>query len=140
MGTVSVPSTLSTPNGSPDVTPTPTPIGVQAAALGPSDLGWSEKGSPIFRIDQAVILALQQNPAIRNALEEIRRTKGVIIEIRAQALPQIGPSSTWGWTDPNLTNSSFSTFSGVAGAAAAAPAWATAASKICAATSPTTLK
>ncbi len=115
VGTVSVPSTLSTPNGSPDVTPTPTPIGVQAAALGPSDLGWSEKGSPIFRIDQAVILALQQNPAIRNALEEIRRTKGVVIEIRAQALPQIGPSSTWGWTDPNLTNSSFSTFSGSGG-------------------------
>src|SRR5205807_4170232 len=80
-GTVSVPSSL---GASPVISPSPsaTPIAVQAAALGESDLGWSEKGSPKFTIDQAVILALQQNPAVRNALEEIRRSKGVIIEIR----------------------------------------------------------
>lgn len=113
VGTVSVPSTLSTPAASISDTPTPTPIGEQAAALGQSDLGWSERGSPKFTIEQAVILALQQNPTVRNALEEIRRTKGVVIEIRAQALPQIGPSFTWGWTDPNLNNNNFSTFSGV---------------------------
>jgi len=100
-GTVSIPSTLSPPlNGSPS--PSATPISVQAAALGASSLGWSEKGSPVFRIDQAVITALQQNPGILTALEEIKRTKGVIIEIRAEALPQIGPSFTWDWTDPNL--------------------------------------
>jgi outer membrane protein TolC len=35
----------------------------------------------------------------------------VIIEIRAQALPHIGPSGTFTWTDPNLNEgSSFSTF------------------------------
>ena len=101
-GTVSVPSTLSTPAPSPLESPSATPIAVEAAALGPSDLGWSEKGSPKFTIDQAVITALQQNPVVRNALEEIRRTKGVIIEIRAQALPQIGPSFNWQWTDPKL--------------------------------------
>ncbi len=112
VGTVSVPSTLSSPlSGSPS--PSATPISVQAAELGPSDLGWSESRSPTFSIDQAVILALQQNPVIRNALEEIRRTKGVIIQITAEALPQIGPNFTWGWTDPNLReNSSFSTFGG----------------------------
>src|SRR4029077_1617231 len=114
--TVSVPSTLSTPAVSPSESPSATPIAVQAAALGQSDLGWTEKGAPVFRIDQAVLLALQQNPAVRNALQEIRRTKGVIIQIRAEALPQIGPSFTWGWTDPNLNtlnaNSSFSSFSG----------------------------
>ena len=49
-----------------------------------------------------MITALQQNPGILTALEEIKRTKGVIIEIRAEALPQIGPSFTWDWTDPNL--------------------------------------
>src|SRR2546430_3642832 len=110
VGTVSVPSTLSTPlNGSPS--PSATPISVQAAALGASSLGWSEKGSPVFRIDQAVITALQQNPDVRRALEEIRRTKGVVIEIRAQALPHIGPTGTFTWTDPNLNeNTSFSTF------------------------------
>jgi outer membrane protein len=103
-GTVSVPSTL---GASPSISPSPsaTPIAVQAAALGESDLGWSEKGAPKFTIDQAVITALQQNPVVRNALEEIRRTKGVIIEIRAQALPQIGPSFNWQWTDPKLGSS-----------------------------------
>src|SRR5438270_4275737 len=113
VGTVSVPSTLSTPlSGSPS--PSATPISVQAAALGASSLGWSEKGSPVFRIEQAVITALQQNPGILTALEEIKRTKGVIIEIRAEALPQIGPSFTWGWTDPNLReNSTLSTFGGL---------------------------
>src|SRR5947208_4944429 len=110
VGTVSVPSTL---GASPGVSPSPsaTPIAVQAAALGESDLGWSAKGAPAFRLDQAVITGLAQIPTVLQALEEIRRTKGVIIEIRAEALPQIGPSFSWNWTDPNLqTNTSFSTF------------------------------
>jgi outer membrane protein TolC len=97
-GTVSVPSTL----GSPSPSPSEPPISVQAAALSASSLGWSEEGSPVFRIDQAVITALQQNPDVRRALEEIRRTKGVIIQIRAEALPHIGPSFNWQWTDPAL--------------------------------------
>lgn len=109
-GTVAVPPTLT--STTPVPSPSMTPISVQAAALGPSDLGWSEKGAPIFTIDHAVITGLQQNPSVLIALQEIKRSKGVIIEIRAQALPHIGPSVTWDWTDPNLqTNSSFSTFS-----------------------------
>jgi len=115
-GTVSVPSTL---GASPGISPSPsaTPIAVQAAALGESDLGWSEKGAPVFRLDQAVITALAQNPTVLQALEEIRRTKGVIISIRAEALPQIGPSFTWGWTDPNLRENAtgLTTFSGGGG-------------------------
>src|SRR6266513_279595 len=111
-GTVSVPSTL---GASPSISPSPstTPIAVQAAGLGESDLGWSEKGAPVFRLDQAVITALAQNPTVLQALEEIRRTKGVIIQIRAQALPQIGPSMNWNWTDPNLRENAtgFTTFS-----------------------------
>src|SRR6266404_5956214 len=112
-GTASVPSTL---GASPSVSPSPsaTPIAVHAAALGESDLGWTEKGAPVFRLDQAVITALAQNPVVLQALEEIRRTKGVIIQIRAEALPQIGPSFSWNWTDPNLRQgtSGFTTFSG----------------------------
>src|SRR5438128_12262045 len=115
-GTVSVPSTL---GASPGISPSPsaTPIAVQAAALGESDLGWSEKGAPVFRLDQAVITALAQNPTVLQALEEIRRTKGVIISIWAEALPQIGPSFTWGWTDPNLRENAtgLTTFSGGGG-------------------------
>src|SRR5437899_24902 len=111
-GTVSVSSTL---GASPSISPSPsaTPIAVQAAALGESDLGWSEKGAPVFRLDQAVITALAQNPIVLQALEEIRRTKGVIIQIRAEALPQIGPSFSWNWTDPNLRQNTtgFTTFS-----------------------------
>ena len=102
-GTVSVPSTLTLTSPSPS--PSTTPIAVQAARLGESDLGWSEKGAPVFRLDQAVITALAQNPVVLQALEEIRRTKGVVIEIRAQALPQIGPSFNWQWTDPKLGSS-----------------------------------
>ncbi len=116
VGTVSVPSTLSTPAPSPLESPSATPIAVQAAALGESDLGWSERGAPVFRIDQAVITALKQNPAVLQTLEDLRRTKGVIIQISAEALPQIGPSFTWDWFDPNLNTinglSSFSTSSG----------------------------
>jgi outer membrane protein TolC len=116
VGTVSAPSTLSTPSPSPLESPSATPIAVQAAALGESDLGWSERGAPVFRIDQAVITALKQNPAVLQTLEDLRRTKGVIIQISAEALPQIGPSFTWDWFDPNLNTinglSSFSTFSG----------------------------
>ncbi|HET9857772.1 MAG TPA: TolC family protein, partial [Chthoniobacterales bacterium] len=111
-GTVSVPSSLNT---SPTPTPLPSPISTQPGAVeSSSSFGWSEKGAPTFTIDKAVITALQQNPDIRRALEEIRRTKGVMIEIRAQALPQIGPSSTWNWTDPNLQGitPSFTTFGG----------------------------
>src|SRR5262249_5333441 len=91
-------------SGSPTVAPSPsvTPIGERAAALGESDLGVSEEGAPVFRIDQAVITALAKNPAVLNAIQQIRFTKGVIIQITAQALPQIGPSFQWDWTDPNL--------------------------------------
>ncbi len=111
VGTVSVPSTLASPSVSPS--PSATPIAIRAAGLGESDLGVSEEGAPVFRIDQAVITALARNPAVLEALQEIRRTKGVIIQIRAEALPQIGPSFNWGWTDPNLrANTGFTTFSG----------------------------
>src|SRR5581483_7602888 len=113
-GTVSVPSTLTTPIGSPTAAPTEKPVDVRSVALNPVSLGWTERGAPVFTIEQAVITALQQNPDIRRTLEEIRRTKGVVIEFAAQALPHIGPNATINWTDPNLReSSSFSTFGGL---------------------------
>jgi outer membrane protein len=57
---------------------------------------------PTFTLDQAILTALQQNPALLNAEQEIKRTRGVIIQVRAQALPQINASSNFQWTDPNL--------------------------------------
>jgi outer membrane protein TolC len=57
---------------------------------------------PTFTLDQAILTALQRNPTLLNAEQEIKRTKGVIIEIRAQVLPQVTAAATWEWTDPNL--------------------------------------
>jgi outer membrane protein TolC len=92
------------------LTPAPTPSQANAPSV-PKGYVWSEVGAPVYTIDKAVITALRQNPDVLKALQEIQRSKGVIIEIRAQALPHIGPSATYDWTDPNL-NGGFSTSSG----------------------------
>jgi outer membrane protein TolC len=57
---------------------------------------------PTFTLEQAILTALQRNPTLLNAEQEIKRTKGVIIQVRAQALPRIAPSGSFQWTDPNL--------------------------------------
>src|SRR5207253_11462162 len=43
--------------------------------------------------------------------------KGAVISIGAEALPQMGPSFTWGWTDPNVGENAtgLTTFSGGGG-------------------------
>src|SRR5207247_2955535 len=80
--------------------------------LCPSSFGGSETtyrtgtGSagriPTFTLDQAIVTALQQNPALLNAEQEIKRTRGVIIQVRAQALPQVNARANFEWVDPNL--------------------------------------
>src|SRR6202048_737122 len=57
---------------------------------------------PTFTLDQAILTALQRNPTLLIAEQEIKRTKGVIIQIRAQILPHINASGAFDWTDPNL--------------------------------------
>jgi outer membrane protein TolC len=65
--------------------------------------GTSSSGKvPTFTLDQAILTALQRNPTLLNAEQEIKRTKGVIIQVRAQALPQINVNGRFEWTDPNL--------------------------------------
>jgi len=81
--------------------------------LCPSSFGGSETryrtgtGSagrvPTFTLDQAILTALQQNPTLLNAEQEIKRTKGVIIQVRAQALPHVTANAQFEWIDPNLT-------------------------------------
>src|SRR6266576_2320696 len=61
----------------------------------------SGKGPP-FTLDQAILTALQRNPTLLIAEQEIKRTKGVIIQVRAQALPQVTARANFDWTDPNL--------------------------------------
>src|SRR5260370_41825906 len=58
---------------------------------------------PTFTLDQAIITSLQQNPTLLNAEQEIKRSRGVIIQVRAQALPQINANANFQWIDPNLT-------------------------------------
>ncbi len=67
--------------------------------------GTSSSGKvPTFTLDQAILMSLQRNPTLLNAEQEIKRTKGVIIQVRAQALPQVNVNATYEWTDPNLVN------------------------------------
>jgi outer membrane protein len=58
---------------------------------------------PTFTLDQAILTALQQNPTLLEAEQEIKRTKGVIIQVRAQALPQVNANAQFEWIDPNLS-------------------------------------
>ncbi|HJW38468.1 MAG TPA: TolC family protein [Candidatus Udaeobacter sp.] len=84
------------------------PLGIFVAfsILGQSSFGGNGTSSgqrvPTFTIDQAILTALQQNPALLNAEQEIKRTKGVVIQVRAQVLPQVTGRANYDWTDPNL--------------------------------------
>src|SRR5437868_5785614 len=57
---------------------------------------------PTFTLDQAILTALQRNPVLLNAEQEIKRTKGVIIQVRAQVLPQVNARANWECVVPNL--------------------------------------
>jgi len=59
-------------------------------------------GVPRFTLNQAILTALQQNPTIQIARQEIERTKGLYIQMRAEILPQIGSTGTFQDTDPHL--------------------------------------
>lgn len=61
-----------------------------------------------FTLEHAILTALQQNPDVLKAKQELERSKGVVLEISAQALPHITPDATFRWTDPNLGSGSFS--------------------------------
>jgi outer membrane protein len=67
-----------------------------------SDTREMRSGIPRFTLNQAILTALQQNPTIQIARQEIERTKGLYIQMRAEALPQIGSTGTFQDTDPHL--------------------------------------
>lgn len=56
---------------------------------------------PRFTLDDAILTALQRNPTIQIARQEIERTKGLYLQMRAQALPQIAATSVFQDTDPH---------------------------------------
>jgi len=57
---------------------------------------------PRFTLDQAVLTALSRNADIQRARQEIERTKGLYIAMRAEILPQIGMTGQFSDTDPHL--------------------------------------
>src|SRR6202048_5375663 len=81
-----------------------------------------------FTLEQAILTGIKQNPYLLRAKEAIQRTKGVVLEISALALPHVIPTSNLSWTDPNLgriSGSSSTTTSGGGGASiSGGAAWA----------------
>ena len=81
--------------------------GVAWAGTGtPSISGSSNRiirsGTWNMTLDEAVNLALLQNPDILRSKQEIERTRGLVIEVRAQALPQATITSSYTQQDRNL--------------------------------------
>ncbi len=69
-----------------------------------SDNGEVRSGVPRFTLEQAILTALQRNPDIQRARQEIERTKGLYLELRADALPRIDATGSLSGTDPHLNN------------------------------------
>ncbi|MDQ3120762.1 MAG: TolC family protein [Verrucomicrobiota bacterium] len=71
---------------------------------GPDNLELRNGGVPRFTLEEAVLTALQRNPDIQRARQEIERTKGVFLELRADAFPRVDGTSNFSQTDPHLEN------------------------------------
>ncbi len=56
-------------------------------------------------LDDAIDIALHRNPQILNQLQEIQRNQGILIQVRAAALPQLVSNGTFTGTDRNLLSS-----------------------------------
>jgi len=82
-----------------------------AALLAAGALAFAGTSVPAYRttrditLDDAVQIAVRQNPGILTAEEEIRRTRGVVLEVTAQALPQITLTSDFQQVDKKLLTS-----------------------------------
>ncbi len=61
-----------------------------------------------FTLREAIETAFQRNPAILTARQEIRRTKGLQIEVLSQALPHLDATAAFNYTDPSLRGGGFS--------------------------------
>lgn len=78
--------------------------GFLAFAAEPSGVTRTIKGD--LTLDRAVQTALRQNPEILKQLQEIERTRGQVIEVRAEALPHLIASSSFTQQDRRLLESS----------------------------------
>jgi outer membrane protein len=70
---------------------------------------------PRFTLEQAILTALQRNADIQRARQEIERTKGLYIELRAQVFPRIDSIKNVQNTDPHLGSISTGEGGGLSG-------------------------
>lgn len=75
---------------------------LRAAAKGTETPPASKK----LTLDEAVNFALQNNPNVLRAVEQIRLTQGEFISVRAQALPQINAQPAYNYLEPSLAGPS----------------------------------
>ena len=66
-------------------------------------------------LEGAISIALQQNPDLLKAVHEIARTRGQVIEVRAQALPTLNAAGTYTQYDPALIQSGGFSSSAISG-------------------------
>ncbi len=78
----------------------------------PATVRAEQIGKPVPRsfsgdlsLSRAVEIALRQNPDILKALQEIERTRGQVIEVRAQALPHLTANARYDLQDTGLIES-----------------------------------
>ncbi|MGD1019668.1 MAG: TolC family protein [Verrucomicrobiia bacterium] len=65
------------------------------SAVGPTHAASTNAIPETLRLTDCIDLALRQNPTILKAREEIRRNQGVIVEVRAQAIPQVTATGSY---------------------------------------------
>src|ERR1043165_4343117 len=67
-----------------------------------SELRMRKTVTPRFTLDQAVLTALQRNADIQKARQDIERTKGLYIQMRAEILPKVEMTGQFQDIDPHL--------------------------------------
>jgi len=80
-----------------------------------SELRRRKTVTPRFTLEQAVLTALQRNADIQKARQDIERTKGLYIQVRAEILPKIEANLNIQSTDPHLGSISSGASGGLSG-------------------------
>jgi outer membrane protein TolC len=60
--------------------------------------------SQVLTLDQAVQIAIKQNPNILRQIQELKRNKGLVYEAQARLLPQVTGSASYTQDDPGLVS------------------------------------
>ena len=85
-------------------------LALASSAGAGSETATTSSSAPRFTLRQAVERAFQNNPAVLTAQQEIRRTKGVQIQVRAEAIPHLDASGMFNHIAPSLRAGSESAF------------------------------